>query len=70
MRSSSDAARKTSGKPASGEGALHLSPAMALLPFSIVLQFFQIPFLCLHQLGSAVLDGQSARLPRRCQRNT
>ncbi|AEV37528.1 hypothetical protein PSE_3020 [Pseudovibrio sp. FO-BEG1] len=41
---------------------------MAVLPFSIALQFFQIPFLCLHQLGSAVLEGQSARLPRRRQR--
>ncbi|KZL18443.1 hypothetical protein [Pseudovibrio sp. WM33] len=70
MRSSSDPSGKTPGKPAGGEGALHLSPAMALLPFSIALQFFQIPFLCLHQLSSAALDRQSARLPRRCQRNT
>ncbi|WP_041768541.1 hypothetical protein [Pseudovibrio sp. FO-BEG1] len=64
----SDLARKTTREPACGEGGLHLSPAMAVLPFSIALQFFQIPFLCLHQLGSAVLEGQSARLPRRRQR--
>ncbi|QUS57330.1 hypothetical protein [Pseudovibrio brasiliensis] len=66
----SDLARKTPSEPAGGEGTLHLSPAFMVLPFSIALQFFQIPFLCLHQLGSAALDGQSARLTGRCQRNT
>ncbi|MFS8181369.1 hypothetical protein ACMG4P_07380 [Pseudovibrio denitrificans] len=68
MRLASETTSKTTGEPAGGEGGLHLSPAMAVLPFSIALQFFQIPFLCLHQLGSAVLEGQSARLPRRRQR--
>ncbi|KZL02292.1 MULTISPECIES: hypothetical protein [unclassified Pseudovibrio] len=53
------------------------SPALALLPISVAFQLFQIPFLCLHQLGSAAWSDpsrgsgsgrQSARLPERCQR--
>ncbi len=53
------------------------SPAFALLPMSVALHLFQIPFLCLHQLSSAAWSDpsrgsgcgrQSARLPERCHR--